>query len=157
MITIFVDSTYVDAERSKKTQKNFMTIGYNKIWGYLFVILSLIAIAIFGLGMYMDVNVPILNFVPAVICLIMGVLYLQNDYFEIRGQQFIHYSLFGTVHKTYGFKSLSDFYLDGKKLYLNSDGNKERVRISVSMCDKNDWNYFLKRVEQSDSGHGLED
>ncbi len=129
--------------------------GYRKAWAYLFIILSTICIGIFVAAYFMKVQVNILNYIPALMCMLLGFSYLQKKYFSIKGNTFTIYSLFGSAHKTYRFKEFSDIIIDGDKIFISADGKKTRVRINKSMTDKDDWAQLMRLIRKENIGSQL--
>ncbi len=122
--------------------------GYRKSWAYLFIVLSTICIGIFVLAYVMRVRVSFFNYIPALMCMLLGFSYLQKKYFSIKGNTITVYSLFGSAHKYYRFKEFSDIIVDNDKIYISADGKKTRVRINKGMTDKEDWAQLMRLIRK---------
>jgi len=67
----------------------------------------------------------------------------------------VTYTLLGFVAWRYSFDHISDLSFDGSKLFRNKDGKIKRIRISRFVCDKSQWQEFVRLVEKSEPGNEL--
>jgi len=81
---------------------------------------------------------------------VSGLLYMRNPYFDVYPDHVLVHALIGPVKKKYPFKQLSDFIVEGEKIYILFNGKKKRVWIGKMMADKEKWSQFLLLIRASD-------
>lgn len=95
--------------------------------------------------------------VPGVMVIFVGILYFFQPYFKLEEKSLVTYSLIGFVAWRYSISHFSDLTFEGNKLFRTRNGKLKRIRISKFVCDKQQWEKFVRIVEGSEPGNELHD
>ncbi len=126
-----------------------MKVHFNRVWGIVFIILGIILL---GLHLFLISlgTVKIFQLCLSVFIIVVGFLYLYQPYFELRNNELVLFNLMGMELRNYKFNSLSEFNLDGNKIYLEMDGKMKRIRLNASMAKTEEWEQFISLLKRED-------
>lgn len=127
-----------------------MTVYYKKRRGIIFL-LSGILLVLARLFLLSLKEGNTWMFIPSILIAVIGFLYLQAPYFELRPNELVVFTLVGTIAKRYPYTQLSDFSLEGKKIYLHHQDKKRRVWVSGMVAATEQWEWFIDHL----TGHDL--
>lgn len=85
---------------------------------------------------------------------ILGIVYLNRPMFELRENEIVLFNGFGMVVKRYAFDSLSDLSVVDNKIYVETNGERKRVRLSNFAAKKADWDQFIEMIENRSTHTG---
>lgn len=132
-----------------------MKVYYSKGWAITFVISGLILISLNFVLFHLTGKMELTRVVPGVVMIVVGIMYFFQPYFKLEEKSLVTYSLLGFVTWRYSFNHISDLSFDGSKLFRNIDGKIKRIRISKLVCDKRQWQEFVRLVEKGEPGNEL--
>jgi hypothetical protein len=132
-----------------------MKVYYSKGWAITFVISGLILISLNFILLNLTGKMEDKSFAPGVMVIVVGIMYFFQAYFKLEEKSLVTYTLLGFVAWRYSFDHISDLSFDGSKLFRNKDGKIKRIRISRFVCDKSQWQEFVRLVEKSEPGNEL--
>ena len=121
-----------------------MKIRMNKTIGIITILLCIINICIFLVISLGGGKAEITFGLTSLVGIGIGVLFLRGTYIEITQSSLILKALVGSAQKSYPFTSVADFSVEGKNIFLSSQGKREKLPIYSWMADKRDWESFLK-------------
>ncbi len=125
-----------------------MKIGYNKIWGVVFLTPAGLVCCLAVVFARTEQE----TFPPALVAgfwlfILVGILFLTRTYVEInQGNVFIK-PLIGFGTKTYQIHSAKDFSVEGKDVFIMSADVRQRLPVAAWLVDPNGWASFIKWVE----------
>ena len=131
-----------------------MKIYYKQGWGIFFVVFGIILV---GLNL-MLINMGVGRGFQVFFCLfitLIGILYLIKPYFELRSNEIVLFNLFGMELKHYQFENLSQLQVLDSKVYLNSEGQSKKLRLSKFMSRNEDWDAFIRKISGDDLSNEL--
>ena len=126
-----------------------MKIYYKQGWGIFFIVFGLI---LTGLNL-MLLNMGAGRGFQVVFCLFLtfiGVMYLSKPYFELRSNEIVLFNLFGMELKRYAFTDLNQLQVLDGKVYLNTEGQSKKLRLSKFMSRTADWEAFIHTITGGD-------
>ena len=132
-----------------------MKVYYSKGWAITFVISGLILISLNFVLFHFTGKMELTRVVPGVVVIVVGIMYFFQPYFKLEEKSLVTYSLLGFVAWRYSFDHISYLSFDGSKLFRNIDGKIKRIRISKLVCDKRQWQEFVRLVEKGEPGNEL--
>ena len=116
-------------------------IRYLKIWGRLYIILSLIFCCIFILGSaVLEDYTILLNLILCAFMLMIGRAMLNKPYAIYNQTEIIQYSYTGKVRKHYVIAKGDQLELRKNRFYLNN----RRLRMNHWFVNKSDWERMVK-------------
>jgi len=129
-----------------------MKIRYNKSMGIgvlaFGVILIILACVSSGSGS------AIMNFISGSFLIWYGLSFLTRTcfFFDDTRLEVYHPLVAGTIAK-YELQSLKDIEVDNtgvfSRVFLNQNGERERIQVSTWMVDKKDWQVFLQKIQNA--------
>jgi hypothetical protein len=122
---------------------------YKQGWGVSFIIMGIVLLILNFMLINMGKNNPMGLVMGGFICFI-GAMYLTRPAFELRANELVLFNLFGMEVKRYAFGKLSDFQLVDGKVYIATEGQSKRVRISKMMVKNTDWDEFMRKITGDD-------
>jgi hypothetical protein len=128
-----------------------MKVYYNKTWGLTFVILSSILIILHLYLASLTGEIKPLNLLAAGLILMVGILYLNNPYFELTDKEIKLFAPLGYAVKTYSFINYADLIIIDNKIYLEKEGTRKKIKITKWMCNAQDWKKFIATISDSNS------
>lgn len=126
-----------------------MKVYYKQGWGIFFIVFGIILVAL----NIMLINMGVGRGFQVIFCLfitLIGILYLNKPYFELRSNEIVLFNLFGMELKNYHFENISQLQVLENKVYLNTDGNSKKVRVSKFMARPADWDAFIQMITGGD-------
>jgi hypothetical protein len=126
-----------------------MKVYYKQGWGIFFVVFGIVLVAL----NIMLINMGVGRGFQVVFCLfitLIGVLYLNKPYFELRSNEIVLFNLFGMELKNYHFENISQLQVLDDKVYLNIDGKSKKIRVSKFMSRTADWEAFIHLITGGD-------
>ena len=81
---------------------------------------------------------------------LIGILYLNKPYFELRQNEIALFNLFGMELRNYRFEDISQLQVLDDKIYLNADGTSKKIRVSRFMSRTADWEAFIRMITGGD-------
>lgn len=127
-----------------------MQVHYNKFRGIFMIVSGLVLIMLHLVVLSRGHGNPWL-LIPCGVILVTGFLYLYRPYFELRENELVIFGLLGQVVKRYGFSSLADFRVRGRRVYIVKGDKNMRVRLTSWIALKPEWDRFMDRI----TGHDL--
>jgi hypothetical protein len=118
-------------------------------WGITFLVLGL-ALVILNFMLIGKTNRNPIAIVPGILITFSGIMYLVRPVFELRANELVMFNLLGMEVKRYAFNKLSDFQVIDGKVFISSDGQSKRVRISRAMVKSEDWDAFIRKITGDD-------
>ena len=124
-----------------------MKIGYKKVWGVLFLMMS-------GLSCFLVVAFnQTSETVPPVVVgvfwlfIVFGILFLTRSYVEVWKDAFLIKPLIGLGVKRYVYRSAKDFFIEKDEVYLINSDTRQKLPISIWLVDKRGWTSFLEWIK----------
>lgn len=123
-----------------------MKIGYNKIWGVLLLLLSGMVCCLTAAYVRLGEETPFylagLFWLPVV----LGFLFLFRTYVEVNQNYVFVYGLaFGM--KRYRVHTAKDFSIDGKSVFVLSEGVCQKLPVAAWLVDPGGWKSFLNWIQ----------
>lgn len=132
-----------------------MKVYYSKGWAITFMIAGAILISLNFWLFQLTGEMVWYRIGPGFAVIIVGILYFNRPYFELRKKAIVTYSLLGFVSWRYSFNEITELVFENDKLYRNKKGKLRRLRISKFVCDKKQWEEFVLLVNKSEPGSNL--
>lgn len=133
-----------------------ITVGFNKGFGYTFLISGiLLLIAQIALFAITQKGTSLITMVTSIFVIIVGIRYLNGNYFKLGSTDIKLYNLFGTAVKTYHFDDLDSLNYIDNKVFIEKDGKTKRVRLSKMMSNKEHWSQFISEITKNDYSRQL--
>lgn len=125
-----------------------MKIRFNKVYPVATIIFALACAALFYFGQQkgMKVDQNMYFIIPMLIVLVTPMLFL--NYIVINEKDIVVYSQFGTVAQRYSFNDKSEIEMEGKTIYVNKNGKKEKVKFRKFLASSRDLSELNKRLNQ---------
>ena len=122
---------------------------YKQGWGISFIVLGLVLLVLNFMLINMGKSNP-MGLVLGIFITFMGAMYLSRAALELRANELVMFNLFGMEIKRYPFDKLSDFQIVDGKIYLSTNGQSKRVRISRAMIRTADWDLLMRKLTGED-------
>ncbi len=126
-----------------------MKIGYNKIWGIVLLLLGVPACCLVAVSTQIGESVSPALVAAFWVCILLGVLFLAQTYVEIDPSHVFIKPLLGFRRRTFNVHSARDFSVEGKNVFVVSDGVRQKLPVSLWLVDRGNWASLLKWVETS--------
>ncbi len=124
-----------------------MKIGYNKIWGIVSFMPAGLVCCLTAASVRTEESVPVYLAGTFWMFILFGILFLTRTYVEInQGNVFIK-PLIGFGTKTYPVRSAKDFSVEGKDVFVMSNGVRQRLPVSAWLVDPGGWTSLIKWIE----------
>jgi hypothetical protein len=126
-----------------------MKVYYKQGWGIFFIVFGIVLVAL----NIMLINMGVGRGFQVVFCLfitLIGILYLNKPYFELRPNEIVLFNLFGMELKNYHFENISQLQVLDNKVYLNTNEKSKKIRVSKFMSRNDDWNAFIRMISGGD-------
>ncbi len=124
-----------------------MKIGYNKIWGVVFLTPAGLVCCLAALSAQTEEPGPPYLAGFFWMFILSGILFLTRTYVEINRSNVFIKPLFGFWTKTYPVHTAKDFSVEGKDVFIMSAGVRQRLPVSSWLVDPDRWAAFIKWVE----------
>ncbi len=131
-----------------------MKIGYNKVWGVVFLTPAGLVCCLAAL--YAQTEEPGPPYLAGFfwMFILFGILFLTRTYVEInQGNVFIK-PLIGFGTKTYPVHSAKDFSVEGKDVFITSAGVRQKLLVSSWLVDPGGWTSLIKWIETTNQQTG---
>jgi hypothetical protein len=126
-----------------------MKVYFKQGWGIGFTIAGLILFC----GNLWLISVGQNRGIHLVVCSILtfsGIMYLVQPYFELRSNELVLFSRVGMEVKRYPFNSYADFDVVDGKVYINTGGQRKKVRVGKMMAKNHEWERFIGIITGDD-------
>ncbi len=80
--------------------------------------------------------------------MIIGAFSFKRPIFELRTNEIVLFNAFGMVIKRYPFDSMEELVIVDNKIYMEKDGQRQRVRISNFSANKAEWDRFISMIRK---------
>ncbi len=121
-----------------------MTITYNKVLAYAFIMLGAINVAFGGwLLLLRNFNYSL---IIGFILLLLAALYLTRPYFTLETSQVTVSAMVGPVKRTFFFRSPEDLKIEGSRLSVRDGERWKRVPVYRWMSDAADWKAMQSKL-----------
>lgn len=127
-----------------------LEVRYSRTWGRTLFLVGIVLLVLYGILFFRTGLLKPFHLAGVVMLVVSGLLYMRNPYFDVYPDHILVHALIGPVKKKYPFNQLSDFIVEGEKIYILSNGKKKRVWIGKMMADKEKWSQFLLLIRASD-------
>jgi hypothetical protein len=87
-------------------------------------------------------------FIPGVIAILLGVMFLQRTYFTVNEDSLVFQALLGSTKSTYKFSSLKEFEIENNNIFVTVNGKRQKF-ISGWWVENDDWQAFLKKINRA--------
>lgn len=123
-----------------KIRFNYIIPSLALIMGAGLIVLQQVAIK---KGIPYDPNITYIS----ILVIVLGVPMYFVPLAKLSDHEFVIYSQIGMVRKRYPISSISDLSVSGNDLYLNKNGNKERISVSKIYRNSSDWKKLLEKIQ----------
>ena len=125
-----------------------MKFHYRKAWGIIFIILGLLITCVFCSFEVTGKSSSAIG-APAFVLFLFGILFLTRPYFILNDSSLVLCGLLGFGNTTYQISSIKELIIEKNNIYLNQNGKRQKINISIGMIDKKEWQAFLNKYEES--------
>ncbi len=126
-----------------------MKIGYNKLWGILFFLLDVPVCCLAAVFVRTGENFPVALTAFFWLFVLFGVLFLARTYIVVNPSGVSVQPLLGLGRKTFPARSARDLSVDGKDVFVVSEGERRRLPVAAWLVDPGGWASFLKWIQTS--------
>ncbi len=127
-----------------------MTIRYNRVLAYAFMVLGAINVALGGwLLLLRSFNTSL---VIGFVLLLLAALYLTRPYFTIEKNQVVVSAMVGPVKRTFFFRTAEDVKVEGGRLFVRDGERWKRVPVYRWMSDAADWKAMESKLAAGTPG-----
>lgn len=124
-----------------------MKIGYKKVWGVVFLMLSGLACCFVVAFNQTGETVPAVVVSSFWLFIVFGILFLTRSYVEVWKDSLLIKPLLGSRGKRYDFQSAKDFSIEKDDVFLINKGTRQKLPVSSWLVDKRGWKSFLEWVK----------
>lgn len=124
-----------------------MKIGYNKAWGVVFLTPAGLVCCLAALSAQTEEPAPPYLAGFFWMFILFGILFLTRTYVEINQSNMFIKPLLGFGTKTYHVHTAKDFSVEGKDVFVMSDGVRQKLPVSSWLVDPDGWASLIKWIE----------
>lgn len=124
-----------------------ITLYYRKSMGLLLLIGGIIN---FVLGVWVSLlGAFSITWLTGLMIGFIGFGYLTKPYFSVSMDEVSIYNIYGFKIKSYPLTSFNSLTIENHKLYTNSGGSNQKIRIAAWMVNPEHWGQLEKIIQQS--------
>src|SRR5687768_8352373 len=118
-----------------------MNIRYNRKVSIAFIVLGVVLACLYLVIVLSGGKAGVL-LTLAVVIIFFGLIFLNGTYFILNENSLVLKALIGPASITYRFDSFKDFSIENNSLFLNQNGKRQKINISVWLVDEKGWQAF---------------